>query len=76
MSYDGRIPAPVLAAWARTCRDGCGVNCGNRPCDACCAGGICDASPCICDNEVEDYYDDDDDATPPGGGRATKDGAP
>lgn len=57
------IPSPVLEAWARTCRDGCGIDCGDRPCAACCAGGICDASPCRCDEEpdpdVNNFEDDE-----------------
>lgn len=52
------IPQDVLENWARECRNGCGVTCGNRPCDACCAGGICDEMPCEC----EDDYDLDDDS--------------
>jgi hypothetical protein len=48
--------AQFLVAMARKCRNGCGVSCGNRPCDACCAGGICDAVACKCDDDV-DYAD-------------------
>jgi len=47
------IPQPVLDCMARGCRNGCGVSCGDRPCDSCMAGGVCDASKCHCDDEED-----------------------
>ena len=49
----GNPPQHVLDAWARDCRDGCGLECGDHPCAGCCAGGICDASPCRCGEDRE-----------------------
>jgi hypothetical protein len=48
-----------LAAIAKDCRDGCGYSCGDRPCDGCRYGGMCDASPCHCDDDHDDWQDDD-----------------
>lgn len=52
-------PPDVIEAWARSCR--CCPQCWERPCPACCAGGVCDAMPCRCDGEPSDWNDNDDD---------------
>jgi hypothetical protein len=51
---------------AKGCRDGCGLTCGDRPCAACLAGGVCDQSDCECEefDPEERDYDPDEDRTP------------
>ncbi len=58
MSEVQTIPDDVLATWAQNCR--CCPVCWMSPCEACAAGGVCDAIPCRCDDESEydDGYDD------------------
>jgi hypothetical protein len=46
-------PDDVIEEWARTCR--CCADCWSRPCDGCCAGGVCDAMPCRCHEEPSDW---------------------
>lgn len=46
------LEAIALAVTARDCRN-C-LECSSRPCDACCAGGICDRE-CHCDDLTDDY---------------------
>lgn len=41
--------AEFLEAMAEKCR--CCGHCYVRPCDACCAGGVCDAFDCTCEDE-------------------------
>lgn len=60
MKDDMMPPQEILDAWAKDCHDGCGVTCGDRPCASCMAGGVCDRSPCNCDDPI-DYYDIGDD---------------
>jgi hypothetical protein len=59
------IPQRVLERMARDCHNGCGVSCGDRPCDACMAGGVCDRFPCHCDDEPSGIDDDSDEDAPP-----------
>lgn len=51
-----------MARMAKDCRN-C-LECSSRPCDACCAGGICDRE-CHCDDLDESYYDDNGDLNAP-----------
>ena len=43
-----------MVRMARDCRN-C-LECSSRPCDACCAGGICDRE-CHCDAIADEDYD-------------------
>lgn len=56
-AYD-RGMARYAESIAPDCRDGCGLTCGDRPCGGCLQGAPCDASPCRCDDEHDDYRDD------------------
>lgn len=54
MSYD---------QWIVNCAEACNCcpNCGSVPCGGCMAGGMCDNSPCRCDDEEwHDYCGDPD----------------
>jgi hypothetical protein len=57
-------PDDVIEAWAKTCC--CCPQCWTVPCDACCAGGVCNAFDCQCDaahiwDDGHVYGDDEDD---------------
>jgi hypothetical protein len=52
-------PLDVVEEWSRHCQ--CCMDCWEYPCAACCAGGVCDAMPCRCDEESSDWNDGDDD---------------
>jgi hypothetical protein len=50
--------ANFLARCAKDCK--CCARCYERPCGGCCAGGVCDAMRCTCDDEDERERDDND----------------
>lgn len=50
-------PPEVIEAWARGCR--CCPQCWSCPCDGCCAGGVCDAMPCRCEDGADDQWEDE-----------------
>jgi hypothetical protein len=55
-SDDFDPPPDVIEAWAQSCR--CCSWCWECPCPACCAGGVCDAMPCRCDDD-DDAWDEE-----------------
>ena len=68
-SYDGMTPheddheySMWLAECARTCR--CCASCKECPCAGVTAGGVCDALPCDCDDELVPPYIGSDQETP------------